>query len=407
LLQTPEDPLEIAEGVYWVGVIDWNLRDFHGYETPRGGTYNAYLIIDEKITLIDTVKAEFGEEMLQRIGRIVDPSRIDYVVSNHVEKDHSSSLPMLMDVAPDATIFATERGKTGLTEYYKEDGSDEWKFEVVNTGSEINTGRHNLMFIEAVMLHWPDSMHTYLKEEHILFSNDAFGQHIATSGRFDDEVTDNIMEEAAIYYANILMPFNSRILKYVDLLGSLGLEIDMIAPSHGVIWRSNPSEIIEAYVKWASGKTVPKVIIIYDTMWKSTEMMANAIAEGVRAAGVEAKLFHLRKNDWSLLMKELMEAPVFALGSPTMHNGLFYTVGGFLTYMTGFHPKDKKAMAFGSYGWGGGAVKQIEAALERVRIERVADSLQVRFKPFSEDLRQCREAGIKLAGIARDASNTI
>lgn len=404
-MNTPDDPLELAEGVYWVGVIDWNLRDFHGYETPRGGTYNAYLIVDEKVTLIDTVKDQFAGELIENISRIIDPSKIDYVVSNHVERDHSSSLPAIMKLCPDATVIATERGKTGLLGYYEEDGCGEWNFETVNTGSEISIGKRTLMFIETVMLHWPDNMQTYLKEENILFSNDAFGQHLATSHRFDDEVGPDAMQEAEIYYANILMPFGSRILKYAELLHKLDIPIDMIAPSHGVIWRSSPDKIINAYVNWASGKTIPKVLVIYDSMWGSTELMARAIVEGVRFTGVEAHLFHLRKNDWSLLVKEMMEAPVFALGSPTMHNSMFYTIGGFLTYLKGLHPKGKKAIVFGSYGWGGGATKQIEENLEKFKIELMEDALQIKFKPTYDDLQACRELGIRLAEIAKSESN--
>jgi flavorubredoxin len=399
-VDTPEEPLEIAEGVYWVGVIDWNLRDFHGYETPRGGTYNAYLIVDEKITLIDTVKASFADEMIERISRIVDPAKIDYIVANHVEMDHSSALPRVLEVATNAKIFATERGKTGLNEYYAESGCSGWNFETVKTGDELNIGKRTLMFIEAVMLHWPDSMQTYLKEDNILFSNDAFGQHIATSRRFDDQVED-VMEDAAIYFANILMPFTSRILKHLETVGKLGLQIDMIAPSHGVIWRNDPQRIIDAYAKWASGTSEQKVLVIYDTMWGSTEMMAKAIAEGVRASGTEVVLFHLRKNDWSMLIKELMECRVFALGSPTMHNGMFFTMGGFLTYLKGLRPKDKKVSFFGSYGWGGGAIRQMKEALKNTKMEFVEDPLKVKFRPEKEDLEDCRLLGIKLGEVAR------
>ena len=274
-------PLQIAKGVYWVGVVDWNLRDFHGYETPKGGSYNAYLIVDEKIALIDTVKASFSEEMLRRIRQIVDPAKIDYVISNHVEMDHSGSLPSIMDIATNATLIASSKGKSGLCEHYRENGCDNWNFQVAKTGDQINLGKRTLMFIEATMLHWPDSMQTYLKEDRILFSNDAFGQHIATSKRFDDEVED-IMEDAAIYYANILLPFGAQVLKYIEKVKELGISIDMIAPAHGLIWRRDPARIIETYERWAKGETARKVLVIYDTMWGSTEKMAMEIAEGVR-----------------------------------------------------------------------------------------------------------------------------
>ncbi|WP_406670855.1 FprA family A-type flavoprotein [Methanolobus sp. ZRKC4] len=395
------EPLKIAEGIYWVGVVDWNLRDFHGYETPKGGSYNAYLIIDEKIALIDTVKATFSEEMLKRIKKIVDPSKIDYVISNHVEMDHSSSISTIMDIAPGAKLFASSKGQTGLSEHYKEDGCENWNFQVVKTGDEISLGKRTLMFIEATMLHWPDSMQTYLKEDKILFSNDAFGQHIATSKRFDDEVED-VMEDAAIYYANILLPFSPQVLKYVEKLKELDVSPEMIAPAHGLIWRKGVSRVIEEYGKWARGYSLPKLLVIYDSMWGSTEKMAMEIVEGVRSAGVEVRLRHLRKNDWSMTMKEVMESPVIAIGSPTMNNRMFYTISGFLTYVAGLRPKGKKYFLFGSYGWGGGAVKGMEKEIESAKFELAMESMQVKFRPYEEDKRACRDIGYKLGEMAKE-----
>ncbi|MCD4703004.1 MAG: FprA family A-type flavoprotein [Methanosarcinaceae archaeon] len=395
-MNNTEDSLEIANGIYWVGVIDWNLRDFHGYETPKGATYNAYLIIDEKITLIDTVKSQFAEEMIDRIKSIVDPATIDYVVSNHVEMDHSGSLPAVMEIAPNATIFATKRGKAGLCEYYTENGCESWDFETVETGTELDLGTRTLMFIETPMLHWPDSMQTYLKEDRILFSNDAFGQHISTSKRFDDEV-DDVMDDAAIYYANILMPFGSRVLKYADQVTELGLEFNMIAPGHGIIWRKDPGRIIDAYVRWASAETVPKVPVIYDTMWGSTERMARAILEGVRSADIPVKLLDLHKNDWSMITKEVMEAPVIAIGSPTMNNNMLPSVAGYLSYLKGLRPKNKKVAIFGSFGWGGGAAKSMETELKAAGFEIIEPKVQAKFRPDKDSLEACRELGIRLA----------
>ncbi|SET04465.1 Flavorubredoxin [Methanococcoides vulcani] len=400
-----DENLEIAKGIYWVGVVDWNLRDFHGYATPKGGTYNAYLIVDEKITLIDTVKAEFAPEMIERIRRIVNPSKIDYVISNHVEMDHSSGLPAIMELAKDAKVFCTKHGKTGLNEHYGAGGCRNWDFEVVDTGYELDIGSRTLMFIETPMLHWPDSMQTYLKGDKILFSNDAFGQHLATSVRFEDEVEGGAIEDAAIYYANILMPFGSKVLKYAEKIADLGLEFDMIAPAHGVIWREDPSCIVEAYLRWAKREVIPKVLVIYDTMWNSTEIMAKEILEGVREGGVEAKLFHLRKNDWSMMLKELMFSPVIALGSPTMHGTMFFTVSGFLTYLKGLRPKDKSAVAFGSYGWGGGAVKGVEEMLKSSGFDITEPGLQVKYRPYEDDLKACRDLGIRLAELALNKAN--
>ena len=394
------EPLALARGVYWVGVIDWNLRDFHGYVTPKGTTYNAYLIVDDKITLVDTVKAEFSAEMLKRISQIVDPAKIDYVIINHVEMDHSGSLPAIMTAAPDATIYCSKNGKDGLHLHYKANGCEDWNIEVVKTGSELSLGSKTLMFIEATMLHWPDSMHTYIKEDKILLSNDAFGQHIATSKPFDDEVGD-VMAEAAEYYANILMPFGRVILKYIDTVKELGIDINMIAPGHGIIWRQDPAKIIEAYGRWARGETNKKVLIIYDTMWGSTHIMAKSILDGIKAAGVEVKLINIRKIDLSGIITELLEAPVIILGSPTLNNGIFPSVSGFLTYLKGLRPKGKQAVAFGSYGWGGGAVKAMEKELEMAGFELIEPGLQLRYRPDEEELAACRQLGERIAGFVK------
>lgn len=395
-------PVELARGIYWVGAIDWNIRDFHGYVTPKGTTYNAYLIVDEKVALVDTVKAEFAGELLERIGQIIDPAKIDYIIANHVEMDHSGSLPSVMKAAPKARIYGTKQCKNGLSRYYHAQGCEDWEFEVVGTGSELNLGSRTLMFIEATMLHWPDSMHTYIKEDKILMSNDAFGQHIATSKRFNDEV-DDVMEDAAEYYANILMPFGQLIQKYVGTVGELGIDIDMIAPCHGIIWRDNPGQIVEAYGRWAGGETKEKVLVIYDTMWGSTHMMARSIVEGVRNAGAEVKLLNIRKTELSRIVREILEASVIAVGSPTLNNGMFPPVGGFLTYIKGLRPKGKKAVAFGSYGWGGGAVKAVEKELEAAGFELIEPGMQIRYRPGDEELEECRKVGERIAAGVKSA----
>ncbi|MDW7777037.1 MAG: FprA family A-type flavoprotein [Methanosarcinales archaeon] len=390
--------VSLTKGVYWVGAIDWNIRDFHGYVTPRGTTYNAYLIVDEKVALVDTVKAEFAGEMLERIRDIIDPARIDYVIANHVEMDHSGSLPAVMEAIPNAKIYGTRQCKNGLSQYYHAQGCDKWDFEIVETGTELNLGTKTLMFIEAAMLHWPDSMHTYIKEDKILLSNDAFGQHVATSKRFNDEV-DDVMDDAAEYYANILMPFGKQILNYVGNVRELGIDIDMIAPCHGIIWRTDPGQIIQAYGRWAQGENAKKVLVIYDTMWGSTYMMAKAIVEGVTSAGVDVKLMAIRKNELSKIIKELLDAPVIVIGSPTLNNGMFPSVGGFLTYLKGLRPGGKKAAVFGSFGWGGGAVKAVEKELEAAGFELVEPGLQIRYRPDKEGLEKCRQLGERIAGI--------
>ncbi len=389
--------IELTSGVYWVGVVDWNLRDFHGYTTPRGGTYNAYLIVDEKIALVDTVKQSFADELIEHIKEIIDPAKIDYVVSNHVEMDHSGSLPEIMKIARNAQVIATEKGKEGLFRYYRAN----WNFRTVKTGDELKLGKKTLFFITAAMLHWPDSMFTYLKEDKILLSNDGFGQHLASSFRFDEDVCsllgyecDTVMDEAAKYYANILMPFGELILKKIEELQKLGIEIKMIAPSHGMIW-TNPGKIIDAYLKWANGVSKQKVLVIYDTMWNSTEIMANEILRGVADSDVEVMLFHLRKNEWSEIVKEVLEARAVIIGSPTLNNGMFPTVGGFLTYLMGLRPKNKLWATFGSYGWAGGAVKGINEKLKSAGYETV-ESLEVNFRPDEADLAKCYALGQKI-----------
>lgn len=384
--------VELKNGVYWVGAIDWNIRDFHGYTTPRGTTYNAYLIVDEKIALVDTVKSNFAEEMLERISEIVNPEDIDYLVSNHVEKDHSGSVTEVMRLAKNAKVVATERGKAGLTRYYK----GNWPFVTVKTGDKIELGEKTLEFIEAPMLHWPDSMFTYVRKEQLLLPNDAFGQHIASSKRFEDEV-ENVMDEAAKYYANILMPFAPLILKKIQEIQAMGLAIDMIAPSHGVIWRSEPERIIEAYVRWSEGVAEQRVLVVYDTMWGSTEVIAEAILKGIMSEGVETRLFHLRKSDQSEILKEILDAKAVLVGSPTLNNGMFPSVSGFLTYLKGLRPKGKIGAAFGSYGWGKGAVKAVKEELEKAGFEVLEADLEFQYAPDEKEINRCIQFGKELA----------
>lgn len=383
----------LREGVHWVGAIDWNVRNFHGYSTHLGTTYNAYLVIDDRIALIDTVKAPFYQEMLGRVKEIVDPKDIDYIVSNHVEMDHSGSLPMMMKEATKAKLITVERfGESGLKETFHAD----WELTPVKDGAEISLGKRKLVFIATPMLHWPDSMATFLAEENLLFSMDAFGQHIATSQRFDDEVgLDVVMPEATKYYANILMPFSDLILKAGDKLSKL--KIDMIAPSHGVIWRSHIKEITDAYATWGRGDTKNKALVIYDTMWGSTEMMARALVEGIASAGVEVKLFSLSKTDRSDVIKEVQDAKALLIGSPTLNNGMFPTVADFFCYLKGLKPKGKIGAAFGSYGWAGGVVKQMEEELTKAGVEVIASDLAIKFVPDEDAINKCVDFGRTVA----------
>ena len=384
---------ELKKGIYWVGAIDWNVRDFHGYSTPFGSTYNAYLILDEKNVLVDTVKAPFYLEMLGRISEIIDPAKIDIVISNHVEMDHSGSLLQIIERIGSPLVVTSERGKKGLEKHYEQS----WRFKTVKSGDTLWIGHRTLAFVEAPMLHWPDSMFTYIKEDQLLLPNDAFGQHFASSQRFEDEVGNEVMRHAAKYYANILWPLAPLILKKVDEVVKMGIPIDMIAPSHGLIWRKDPDRIIQAYVEWSQGKTAKKVLVIYDTMWGSTEKMAKAILKGLIEEGADARLLHLRSNHRSDIIEEMLDARGILLGSPTLNNGMFPTMGDFLTYLRGLRPKGKIFGLFGSHGWGGGAMKEMRRHLEMEKFEIWEKELPVQFVPNSEELNGAIQFGREFA----------
>jgi len=374
--------IKIKEGVYWVGVIDWDLRNFHGYLTQRGSTYNAYLIIDEKITLIDNVKYYLFNEMIERISSIIDPEKIDYIVQNHVEMDHSSSLPMLMNICPNAQIFTSPNGEKGLKLHYKK----EYNYHVVKSGETISLGKRNLSFLHTPMVHWPDNMVTYCPDEKILFSNDAFGQHIASSERFDDEYPENIvMEEARKYYANIVLPYGKQVQKVLE--AAAGLDFDTICPSHGVIWREFIPEIIAEYHKWASNEAEEKALIVYDTMWKSTEKMAMAIREAFEALDIPVHMANLQCNHISDIMTELIDTKYICVGTPTLNNNILPTVAAFLTYMKGLAPKERTGLAFGSYGWGGQSVGIVEDILKECGFE-LLPSLKLQYIPSGNQLNE-------------------
>ncbi|MGA2226504.1 MAG: FprA family A-type flavoprotein [Syntrophobacteraceae bacterium] len=391
-----EKPVALKEGVFWVGAVDWNVREFHGYSTSRGTTYNAYLVKAEKTALVDTVKAEFFPELMTQIKAVMDPAEIDYLVVNHVEMDHSGALPLFMEIASRAQIVATDNGIKGLARHYRQD----WPTLKVRTGDEISLGGKTLQFLEAYMLHWPDSMFTYLKEDKVLLPNDGFGQHYASYQRFDDEIDhlEITMEEAAKYFANILMPLAPLIPPLLKKVEKMGLQIDMIAPSHGIIWRSHIGKILQAYKDWSTGVARDQALIIYDSMWGSTEAMAKAIAQGMSRVGLENKLIHLRKNHYSDIVKEILTAKVLVIGSPTINEGVFPSVALLLSYLKGLHPLKKRGMAFGSYGWSGEATKVVEAEMKAMGIEIMEPGLGVVYVPGEEELQQCMELGERIAG---------
>jgi anaerobic nitric oxide reductase flavorubredoxin len=388
--------VKLLEDIFWVGAIDWNIRNFHviTHTTHRGTTYNAYLINDEKIALVDTVHASFAEEIINKIKEVIDPSKIDYIIANHVEPDHSGSIKRILELAPNAKVVGTAACKDGLQKYYFGD----WDFQIVKTGDEISIGKRTLKFIEAPMLHWPDSMFTYIEEDALLLPNDAFGQHWASSKRFDDEVDNNIlMDQAAKYYSNIVWPYSNQVLKKIEEVQTLGLKIGMIAPSHGIIWRSNPTKILEAYLRWAKGETVDKILVIYDTMWGSTEKMAKAIIEGISSKGIETMAFRLSFSDLGNIIKELLEAKGLLIGSSTINNGFLPTVALFLEELQGLRPKNKYVATFGSYGWGGGAVQAIEAKLKSIGLETILPSLTFRWVPTNDEVQKCFDYGKEFA----------
>nr|MDK2850530.1 hypothetical protein [Candidatus Cloacimonadota bacterium] len=345
--------VELKKGIYWVGGIDWDLRNFHGYVTHRGSTYNAYLIIDEKITLIDNVKYYLYDEMISRIKDVIDPTKIDIVIQNHVEMDHSGGLPMLQKLIPNAKIYTNAQGIKGLKLHYKED----WNFEEIKTGDSIKIGKRSLSFITTPMVHWPDNQFTYCPEEEILFSNDGFGQHIASSERFVRQVPIGIvMEEAKKYYANIVLPYAKQVQKVLDLAAPLSIK--MICPSHGLIWtEENIPQILSGYKDWAYNVSDQhRALVVYDTMWKSTQMMAMAIHEAFEEMGIRAKLLNLQTNHISDIMTEMIDAKYIAVGSPTLNSSILPTVAAFIYYLKGLSPKDRIGLAFGSYGWGGQSI---------------------------------------------------
>lgn len=387
---------QLAENVFWVGYVDWSIRDFHGYETTRGSSYNAYLILDDQPTLIDAVKAPYVGELLRHVAAHTPLASIRNVVCNHAEPDHSGGLPAVMAACPQATLICDEKCKMALERHYNTAG---WNFRVVKTGDAISIGKRSLHFVETPMAHWPDSMATYLPEARILFSMDAFGQHYATSGRFDDEVPPGLaLAEAKTYYANILMCYDRPVgnaLKVVD-----SLAIDLIAPSHGVIWRSHIADILERYRAWVAFRVEPKVVVMYDTMWQSTASMARAIYEGVVEKEVECKLLYFRAAHITEIVTEMLDAAAAAVGSATLNQTLMPQAAAAMTYLMGLRPQNKRGFAFGSYGWGRGGAEAVQEYLEKMKFQLLRDPLKCQYVPDKQMLETCREAGHMLAGEA-------
>ena len=387
--------VKITEHVWWVGAIDWALKEFHGYTTHRGTTYNAFLIMADKITLIDTVKAPFKNEMYARIASVVDPAKIDYIVSNHAEMDHSGALPEVIRELNPEKVFASVTGVRALQDHFRIGD----KLTPVKTGDSISLGNLNLSFVETKMLHWPDSMFTYLAEDKLLFSQDGFGMHLATNQLFVDENEWDVIEtEMKRYYANILLPYAPQALKLLEVFPTLNLDVAMIAPDHGPLWRGDLlTKPLEFYGKWAKQEPVDQALVIYDTMWHSTEKIAFEIADGIRSTGAKVKVMALDGHCRSDIAAELLDIGALVVGSPTINNGLFPRTADVLTYLKGLRPKNLIGAAFGSFGWSGEAVAQINDYLKAMNVELVSDGLKLKYIPAEPELAQAYELG-KLIG---------
>lgn len=389
---------DITKKVAWVGKIDWELRRFHGdeYSTHRGSSYNSYLIRGEKTVLIDTVWTPFAKEYIANLKKVVDLKKIDYIIMNHSEVDHSGALPELMRLIPQTPICCTANGAKLLKAHYQED----WKFIEVKTGDTLDLGENKIYFVEARMLHWPDSMMSYLTEDEILFSNDAFGQHYASEHMFNDKVDPaELNQEALKYYANILAPFSALVVKKIEELLSLRLPVSLICPSHGVIWKDDPLQIVNKYMAWAKNYQENQITIVYDTMWNATRIMAEAIAAGIRDRDedVTVKIFNCANTDKNDLITEIFKSKMAVMGSSTINRGILSALAAILEITKGLGLKGKKAAAFGSYGWSGESTQIISEALSAAGFEVVGGGLKLLWKPDAEGLGKCRAFGNELA----------
>jgi len=391
-MNAPFTAVKITEDVYWVGAIDWSLRDFHGYSTGRGTTYNAYLVVAKDVTLIDTVKVPFRDEMFGRIRSVIDPAKIRYIISNHSEMDHTGCLPEAAAWIKPEKIFASANGVKALDAHFH----GAVAATAVANGEELSLGNKTVRFIETKMLHWPDSMFSYLVEDQVLFSQDGFGMHLASTERFDDQIDrGTVLYEAAKYYANILLPFAPMV--SLALKKAETLPLKLIAPDHGPVWRRDIDLIVDLYANWAAQRPGRKAVIVYETMWGSTGAMAKAIEDGLVAEGVSVKSMRLKENHRSNVATELLGAGALIVGSPTLNNQMFPTVADMLTYLKGLKPKNLVGAVFGSYGWSEAAVRQLADAMGELQIKLVAEPLSVQYVPDEAALIKCRELGQQIA----------
>jgi anaerobic nitric oxide reductase flavorubredoxin len=393
---------ELVKGLWWVGVVDWARRRFHGHElsTHRGTSYNSYLIVDDKVAIVDSVWAPFAEEFLRNVAEVVDPAKIDYVVVNHSEPDHSGALPRLMELCPGATVVVSKHGAESVPGHYHA----KWNFMPVGTGDKLPLGRRELAFVEAPLLHWPDSMFTYVAGDGVLLPNDAFGQHYATAFRFNDQVNrEELYHEALKYYANILTPFSARVGPKIDELLAMNVPVKMIAPSHGVLWRDDPMQIVHKYRRWAAQIPQKRAAVLYDSMWEATRRMAEAVGDGLADRGVDHKLLQVAVTDRNDIVTEMFQAKGLAIGSPTLNNGVLPSLTPILEDLRGLKFKNKVGAAFGSYGWSGECVKLIEERFQKAGVPVAAPGVRAKWQPTADDLQACRELGRKLGdAVLRD-----
>ena len=383
--------VKITDKVYWVGAIDWNIRDFHGYSTKKGTTYNAYLVMTEKPTLIDTVKKEFYGEMMERIKSVIDPKDIKIIISNHSELDHAGALPQTVDAINPEEVYVSDMGFKDITAQFHCD----LKLKTVKTGDRIDIGGDTISFVEARMLHWPDSMFSYLEKENVLFTNDVFGMHYATSKLFDDENEERLwLYEAEKYYANIVLPYSDIVLRFLAQVQKMGLSPKIIAPDHGFIWRKDPSKIVELYAKWAAQAPKNKALVVYDTMWGSTEKMATYIADGLREGGTIVKQLSMHSNHRSDVATEILDASALIIGSPVLNSQIFPAMADVLCYLKGLRKKGLVGAAFGSYGWNGSPVDELTKILESMNVEVVSPAIKYPFVPDENIKKACRELGL-------------
>ncbi|MGL4594678.1 MAG: FprA family A-type flavoprotein [Thermoguttaceae bacterium] len=388
---------QLVQNIDWIGYVDWNIRDFHSFDTNRGATYNSYLIRDEKTAVIDAVKAPFVENLLGNIAEKTPLDSVDYVVCNHAEPDHAGGLPELLKNLPNAILLCNAKCKEALAGYFD---ISQWKIQIVLPNESVSLGNKTLQFLNTPMVHWPESMFTYIPEDRILFSMDAFGQHLATSARFDDEYDlSTILQEAKCYYANIVTPYSKQVLKTLETAQTIPLAIDMIAPSHGLIWRSHIPAIFDAYNDWASGKYAPRVLILFDSMWNSTAQIAEAILNGATKTphNVDVELMHVRHTSLTRIATEMLDSAAVAIGTPTLNMTMMPQIGALTTYLQGLKFSSKDVCTFGSFGWSPAGLQQLDAWTENMKWTRLCDPIKSQFKPKTETLEQAKQAGKLLA----------